>query len=43
MSEGVIREMERNVGFLDGFINKKKSKCVLFILKNGIFIQQINH
>lgn len=31
--EGVISEMERKVDFLDGFINKKKSSCVLFVKK----------
>ena len=32
-SEGVISEMKRKVDFLDSFINKKKSKCVLFVRK----------
>lgn len=31
--EGVISEMERKVDFLDGFINKKKSRCILFVKK----------
>lgn len=32
-SAGVISEMERKVYFLDGFINKEKCRCVLYVKK----------